>query len=80
MSPPQIDLLLLTCAIASVLVSRNRTNRKKRKPKAHWVKPWLDRRLGNLNIVNEFKDCSDIKSFKNFLRMNEATFIKKNRA
>lgn len=46
---------------------------KKRK---WWVRPWLDRKKGNIPLVNEFVSSDDLKSYKNFLRMDEETFEK----
>ncbi|XP_050510944.1 uncharacterized protein LOC126887446 [Diabrotica virgifera virgifera] len=65
-------LLLLNVAVVATMMK----NKKKRKPRKYWVKPWLNAELGNLRLPQEFLDARDLQSFKNFLRMNEYTFLK----
>lgn len=48
----------------------------KRRERRWWVRPWLDQQKGNIPLVNEFIEANDLKTYKNFLRMDEETFNK----
>lgn len=52
---------------------------KKRRTRKWWIKPWLNRKRGqrgNIELTNEFIEGGDLKSYQNFLRMDEGTFNK----
>lgn len=65
--------LLITVVTVLALILKKRLQKKKR-IRRWWIKPWIDQSLGNLSLFDEFKECDDLKSLKNYLRMDESTF------
>lgn len=69
----KVLLAITTTAVLATYIKRRIENRRNR---SCWNKPWLNKTMGNLGITNEFKECNDLKAFKNYLRMDEPTFDK----
>ncbi|KAJ8934827.1 hypothetical protein NQ314_013175 [Rhamnusium bicolor] len=63
-------------AAACLLIACSALLLKKRRERRWWVKLWLSRKRGNINLPGGFKHSSDLKCYQNFLRMDEATFNK----
>ncbi len=59
-----------------VLQNNRRVQRRRRQRRTVWVRPWLERRveLGQYACLMEELQVEDVRSFKNFLRMDPAMF------
>lgn len=70
----KIKIILLTVAMAQMAKRQN--EQLKKRPRRWWVKPWVNRQLGNLALETQMLESQDFKTFKNYLRMDETTFNK----
>ncbi|XP_072375196.1 uncharacterized protein [Diabrotica undecimpunctata] len=64
------EILSIIIAVASLLVTNS-----ERRERRWWIRPWLNKKRGNISLTEEFIQVDDEK-YSNFLRMNEGTFNK----
>lgn len=69
----------LTIIGIAALVAKHYKNKNRRKRRC-WVRQWIERRntknLGSISLVHDELSPEDSFSFKNYLRMDEHTFLK----
>lgn len=72
----KLSVLGASVAILSIVINRRKKRRMKQKKKRIWTRPWITLRpqYGAYHCLLKELRLGDRPSYKNFLRMDEATF------